>query len=432
MKRNLLVFVVLAIAVGAVALYGAPPIPTTMNYQGVLTDSLGSPLPDGTYLIHFTLYYDSNGVSQQWTESQDVTVSNGFFEVQLGADNPLDLDIFDLSPDIYLGVALDGEKEMRPLTQLTSQAFAWVAVRATVAHSLDLNSVNSNNIVDGSISFVDIGQNSAATGEVIKWNGSAWEAQPDASDPGGWLDEGAVVRLSAVNDSVGIGTSAPQEKLTVNGKIQSKTGGFRFPDGSIQTTACDADGHSLDAVDGSPTDAVYVRYDGNVGIGTNSPTSKLVVDGNSYTMGTATSVNLEVATDAEIGGDIEVEGRINNAAFRSGACGDGSYSIAVDMAGAYDDQGEVHFGSTVDDQWVDCWFIYSHGRLMGNYIKYNGSTITTGHFNLTDNGTIALSGASAAVSAASIGWNASTYDVMVFELNASNNTCEWWSYDRRN
>jgi hypothetical protein len=36
---------------------------------------------------------------------------------------------------------------------------------------------------------------------------------------------------------VGIGTTTPGYPLTVNGVIQSVTGGFRFPDGTTQTTA---------------------------------------------------------------------------------------------------------------------------------------------------------------------------------------------------
>ena len=39
------------------------------------------------------------------------------------------------------------------------------------------------------------------------------------------------------NGSVGIGTSAPAEKLSVAGTIESSSGGFRFPDGSVQSTA---------------------------------------------------------------------------------------------------------------------------------------------------------------------------------------------------
>ena len=39
------------------------------------------------------------------------------------------------------------------------------------------------------------------------------------------------------NGNVGIGTATPTEKLSVNGKIQSTSGGFTYPDGSVQTTA---------------------------------------------------------------------------------------------------------------------------------------------------------------------------------------------------
>jgi len=40
--------------------------------------------------------------------------------------------------------------------------------------------------------------------------------------------------------NVGIGTASPSSPLTVNGMIESKTSGFKFPDGSIQTAAATA------------------------------------------------------------------------------------------------------------------------------------------------------------------------------------------------
>lgn len=42
--------------------------------------------------------------------------------------------------------------------------------------------------------------------------------------------------------NVGIGTSSPSQKLTVSGTIESTTGGFKFPDGTTQTTAATGGG----------------------------------------------------------------------------------------------------------------------------------------------------------------------------------------------
>jgi hypothetical protein len=48
------------------------------------------------------------------------------------------------------------------------------------------------------------------------------------------------INIRAINPNggnVGIGTTEPEEKLSVVGRIESISGGFKFPDGSIQTTA---------------------------------------------------------------------------------------------------------------------------------------------------------------------------------------------------
>jgi hypothetical protein len=51
-----------------------------------------------------------------------------------------------------------------------------------------------------------------------------------------WLSNGTDLYYDD-GGSVGIGTDSPGEALSVNGTIESMSGGFRFPDGTLQTTA---------------------------------------------------------------------------------------------------------------------------------------------------------------------------------------------------
>ncbi len=71
--------------------------------------------------------------------------------------------------------------------------------------------------------------------------------------------------------NVGIGTGQPNYPLEVNGVIHSSTGGFRFPDGTTQTTAATG---SLWAQNGSD---IYYNS-GRIGIGTATPAELLHVN----------------------------------------------------------------------------------------------------------------------------------------------------------
>ncbi|MCO6436652.1 MAG: tail fiber domain-containing protein [Phycisphaerae bacterium] len=95
-------------------------------------------------------------------------------------------------------------------------------------------------------------------------------------------------RIYSINGSLSFGDN----DVSTSGLIESSSKGFKFPDGTVQTTASigSGDGHSLDASDGNPVDALFVDAAGKVGIGTAAPRRSLDVLGQ-MTLRTGTPTN---------------------------------------------------------------------------------------------------------------------------------------------
>ncbi|MEK9145873.1 MAG: hypothetical protein AAB339_09710, partial [Elusimicrobiota bacterium] len=116
------------------------------------------------------------------------------------------------------------------------------------------------------------------------------------TNPGGKLEvAGAGNILFNTSGNVGVGTAAPGSTLTVAGLIESKGGGFKFPDGSIQTAAA---GSTLWTASGQN---LYNGNTANVGVGTTLPTARLTV---SSAGATSSDVLFAVTTAAASGSEV--------------------------------------------------------------------------------------------------------------------------------
>lgn len=109
---------------------------------------------------------------------------------------------------------------------------------------------------------------------------------------------------------VGIGTTAPDEQLTVVGAVHSTIGGFKFPDGSTQTTAA-VGGGSGNTLDGAydqggsgagrivtaDSGAVEIQGSGGLAVaGTIQSGNSIVIDGTAYTITSDDDLELHVGS----------------------------------------------------------------------------------------------------------------------------------------
>ena len=116
-KLILLTAITLTLVFGLLA-----DVPNVIGYQGRLTENDGTPLNENIS-ITFTIYDYETGGTALWTETQNVEVSNGLFSVLLGESESLPTDIFSDSSR-WIGINVDGDGEMTPRTKLTSVPYA--------------------------------------------------------------------------------------------------------------------------------------------------------------------------------------------------------------------------------------------------------------------------------------------------------------------
>ncbi|MFO7675917.1 MAG: hypothetical protein R6X12_06350 [bacterium] len=109
-------------------------VPLFLNYQGYLTDTLGSPL-SGSMAMVFAIFGDSLGGTPMYSHSQFVTVTRGVFNVKL----PLaagDTTHFVSGDRRWLELTVNSH-QLSPRTEITTMAFGLHALHADNADMLD-------------------------------------------------------------------------------------------------------------------------------------------------------------------------------------------------------------------------------------------------------------------------------------------------------
>jgi len=146
----------------------AAALGTAFTYQGRLADSNGNPL-SGTYDFQFILYNAATGGSQvgSTVTKSGVNVTNGLFSVELDFG-----DVFD-GTALWLEVAVKKPSESSYTTlgrqKLTAAPFAAYAQKAPWSGLTGVPAGFADNTDDDTL-----GGLSCSSGQVAKWNGSAW------------------------------------------------------------------------------------------------------------------------------------------------------------------------------------------------------------------------------------------------------------------
>jgi hypothetical protein len=179
-----------------------------------------------------------------------------------------------------------------------------------------------------------------------------------AASAGGWTDDGTVVRLDNGTDSVGIGTTTPEAILHV--RSSSGTGSIRVESGTgvkggfscYDTYSRIGTDTNHDFIIGSNgVSRIWVKTDGRVGIGTNSPTQ-----------------SLDVAGTIQATGIIMPPGASNGKVLTSDALGVGTWQTP---SGGLDGSGTTNFIPK-----------FTAATTLGNSVIYqNGSAIGIGTTN---------------------------------------------------
>jgi hypothetical protein len=98
----------------------------------VLTDTAGTPKPDGSYSLTFRLFAAPTGGSALWTETKSLSVKRGLFSTILGDTNPFG-SALTFDDQYWLSIQVASQSQMSPRIPLTPVGYSLNSVKADTA-----------------------------------------------------------------------------------------------------------------------------------------------------------------------------------------------------------------------------------------------------------------------------------------------------------
>ena len=266
-------------------------VPNAINYQAVARNNAGQALASQTIKVRLSII--RNAVSQYSETRQVVTNTLGLFNVQIGSAGALattgsftGINWTNNPQPLMLKVELD-ISNTNVFTDMGTQTFATVPYSFTAGEAVNALNIGGN--------YVDT--NTPATGDLLKWNGTAWVATPAPTQP-------AIYRVFSLATIAAIpfgGGAAPW--VMANGGTgsfatvtvtagQTITANFVgvFGHGSLNSQACSFAACYEPVVAGVPTGVINAFY------GSNYQDATVAATGNKTVLSATGAISLPAGT----------------------------------------------------------------------------------------------------------------------------------------